>query len=286
MSIYLGDSGGVTLQRTAVGAGYIAGELVVADVDANARRWSFDYPTGAIITGDRIEIATQDGTDLELVEGHVYPDGRWFAHVDMAGGIRLYTNFQDAVNGGYSTAIDLVTPTKDQYIYVRNRDEDYNCVAQIQNYEITTSRETVDLTVLGENFRENYANGLISGQGTLNCLWEYRHLPCDEGVSTTSELPNYFAQLLLRLEQGSLFKGHFFLSRCESPSTWYEADCVVTNVAFTFDPTQIVRTQIQFVTTGQIKLMLGEIPSYLLLQDDDNLLKEDSGKLELEEDDD
>ena len=286
MSIYLGDSGGVTLQRTAVGAGYIAGELVVADVDANARRWSFDYPTGAIITGDRIEIATQDGTDLELVEGHVYPDGRWFAHVDMAGGIRLYTNFQDAVNGGYSTAIDLVTPTKNQYIYVRNRDEDYNCVAQIQNYEITTSRETVDLTVLGENFRENYANGLISGQGTLSCLWEYRHLPCDEDVSTTSELPNYFAQLLLRLEQGSLFKGHFFLSRCESPSTWYEADCVVTNVAFTFDPTQIVRTQIQFVTTGQIKLMLGEIPSYLLLQDDDNLLKEDSGKLELEEDDD
>ena len=57
-------------------------------------------------------------------------------------------------------------------------------------------------------------------------------------------------------------------------------------MAFTFDPTQIVRTQIQFVTTGQIKLMLGEIPTYLLLQDDGNLLKEDSGKLELEEDDD
>ena len=286
MSIYLGDSGGVTLQRTAAGAGYIAGELVVADVDANAKRWSFDYPTGAIITGDRIEIATQDGSDLELVDGHVFPDGRWFAHVDMAGGIRLYTSFEESVNGGFANAIALVTPSKNQFIYVRSRDEDYNCVAQVQNYEITTSRETVDLTVLGENFRENYSNGLISGQGTLNCLWEYRRQPCDDEVDASSEVPHYFAQLVLRLEQGSFFKGHFFLSRCGTPAVWYEADCVVTNVAFTFDPTQIVRTQIQFVTTGQIKLMLGELPSYLLLQDDDKLLKEDGGKLELEEDDD
>ena len=286
MSIYLGDNGGVALQRSAVGAGRIAGELVVADVDVNARRWSFDFPTGAIITGDRIEIATQDGSDLELVDGHDEPDGNWFAHVDMAGGIRLYDSFEKAVNGGFTNAIALTKPSKNQFIYVRNRDENYNCVAQIQNYEITTSRETVDLTVLGENFRENYANGLITGQGTLNCLWEYDYRLCD--VSTKYEVPHYFAQLILRLEQGSFFKGHFFVTKCDTPAVWYESDCVVTNVAFTFDPTQIIRTQIQFVTTGEIKLMIGELPSYLKLDSStlrdagDSLLQENNDLLELE----
>ena len=283
MSIYLGNSGGVTIKRTAVGAGFIGGTLQIADVDANANRFSFDFPSSAIITGDRIEIATQDGSNLELVEGHDFPDGRWFAHVDMAGGIRLYDTFEKSINGGFTNAISLITPSKSQPIFIRNRDDDYNCVAQIQSYDISTSRENVDLTVLGESFRENYANGLISGQGSLTCLWDYRKTMCDPNYSAESETPNYFAQLLLRLEQGSSFMGHFFVNRSTSPAVWYQADCVVTNVAFTFEPAQAIQTVIQFVTSGEIRLMMGELPAFLLQQDDDLILLEQTGALELEE---
>ena len=66
MSVYLGESGIVEIQRTAVGAGFIAGTLAPGDVDPAAKRFSFDFEVGALITGDRIEIATQDGSDLEL----------------------------------------------------------------------------------------------------------------------------------------------------------------------------------------------------------------------------
>ena len=283
MSVYLGESGCVEIQRTAVGSGFISGTLEIADVDQNSRRFSFDFPTGALITGDRIEIATQDKSNLELVKDHEYPDGRWYCHVDQTGGLRLYETFADAVNGLFDTAVELVTPTKVQPIFVRNRDDDFNPLAQIQQYEITTNREAVDLTVLGDSFREQYANGLISGQGSIQCLWEYKYGLCDSTVDYSKELPNYFAQLVLRLEQGSLFKGRFYLHESCEQAVWYVADCVVTNVGFSFTPAALVRTTIQFVTTGPIQLLIGQLPNYILQEDRSNILLEDGGRLEQEE---
>ena len=159
-------------------------------------------------------------------------------------------------------------------------------MAQTTEWSLTTQRESVDLTVLGENFRDNYANGLISGQGETTCLWEYRYAPCDDKVSITQELPHYYAQLLLRLEQGALFKGRFFVHYCgDGAKVWYDADCVVTSVGFAFAPGQPIRTSVQFVTTGEIKLNVGE-PDRMLLQEDDGLiLQENAGPILLEEPD-
>jgi hypothetical protein len=283
MSVYLGESGCVEIQRTAVGSGFISGTLEIADVDQNAKRFSFDFPVGALITGDRIEIATQDKSNLELVKDHDYPDGRWYCHVDQTGGLRLYGTFAEAVNGRYDPAVELVTPTKAQLIFVRNRDDDFNPLAQIQQYEITTTREAVDLTVLGDSFREQYANGLISGQGTIRCIWEYLYSGCDIDVTYGQELPNYFAQLVLRLEQGSLFKGRFYLHEQLNQAVWYTADCVVTNVGFAFSPGAIVQTSIEFVTTGPIQLLIGQLPTYILQEDRGDILLEDGGRLEQEE---
>jgi len=283
MSVYLGESGCVEIQRTAVGSGFISGTLEIADVDQNAKRFSFDFPVSALITGDRIEIATQDKSNLELVKDHDYPDGLWYCHVDQTGGLRLYRTFADAVNGQYDPAIELVTPTKAQPIFVRNRDDDFNPLAQIQEYEITTNREAVDLTVLGDSFREQYANGLISGQGSIQCLWEYKYGLCDSTVDYSKELPNYFAQLVLRLEQGSLFKGRFYLHEQLNQAVWYTADCVVTNVGFAFSPASVVRTSIDFVTTGPIQLLIGQLPTYILQEDRYDILLEDGGRLEQEE---
>ena len=282
MTVYLGDTGIVELKRTALYP--IAALLASGDVDADAKRFSFDFPTGALITGDRINIGTQDGTDLELVDGRNYPDGRWYCHVDKVGGVRLYDAFQDAVNGYKDNAVELVAPSKDQRIYVINRDDDYNCVGQISQYEITTSRETVDLTTLGDNFRESYANGLISGQGNISCFWEYKYRNCDESVGEHTELAQYFAHLVLRLDQGSSFLGRFYIHRGEGEAVWYEAECIVTNVGFSFEPGVPVRTRIDFVTTGPIQLIIGTPPSYLLKEDEFNLLQENGSLIELEDD--
>ena len=289
MSVYMGEQGLITLERSAIGAGAqaLATTLEPADVTIADKRFSADFPPSALINGDRIEIATQDGSILELVDGHTYPDGFWYCHVDQAGGIRLYDNFAPAVAGSKAEALDLIAPSAPQAIYIRNRDETYNCVAKTTEWSLTTQRESVDLTVLGENFRDNYANGLISGQGETTAFWEYRYDKCDDEVSINQELPNYYAQLLLRLEQGALFKGNFYVYYgCgDGPSVWYAADCIITSVGFAFTPGQPIRTSVQFVTTGEIKLNIGEPERDLLQEDLGFILQESDGKLRLEEPD-
>ena len=295
MSIYLGSEGLLAIQRSSIGAGSqaLATSLEAGDVTVSEKRFSADFPSSALISGDHIEIATQDKTNLELVKDHEKPDGYWYCHIDKAGGIRLYSDFNDAIEGKKSEALELVTPSKTQEIYIRNRDESYNFVGQTTEWSLTTERQAVDLTVLGEDFRDSYANGLISGQGQTSCLWEYKYdEPCDTWKLSKKELPHYYAQLLLRLEQGSLFKGQFFIHYDSTQSVWYQADCVITSVGFAFAPQQLVRTNIQFVTSGEVKLLVGTPASKLALDDNNitrlrsGLLLQDNGSpIDLESDD-
>ena len=113
MSIYMGEQGTVLIKRTADG-GLLRSNLDPDDVNVNRRRFSFDFPPDALISGDRIEIYTDDGSELQLVEGHNFPDGMWHCHIDDAGGVRLYTEFEDAINGGFDKALLLVLPTEHQ----------------------------------------------------------------------------------------------------------------------------------------------------------------------------
>ena len=83
---------------------------------------------------------------------------RW-VHVDQTGGIRLYTIYQDAVNGGKDNAVELVAPSSDQNIVV-DVVKTAHCIAQMRSWEITTQRETVDTTILGEEYRQFYDQGL------------------------------------------------------------------------------------------------------------------------------
>jgi len=286
MSVYMGEQGLISLQRTAVGTGAnaLATVLEPSDVTVADKRFSADFPPSALINGDRIEIATQDNSNLQLVDGHDFPDGNWFCHIDKAGGIRLYDTFADAVAGAKGPALALIAPAESQPIYIRNRDETFNCVAKTTEWSLTTQREAVDISVLGQSFRDQYANGLISGQGETTAFWEYRYGRCDSDIDLTEELSNYYAQLLLRLEQGALFKGRFFIYAC-SPAVWYEADCVVTSVGFAFQPGQPIRTSVQFLTSGEVKLIVGEPERYLRQEDLDLILQENDGRIRLEEPD-
>jgi len=289
MAIFLGQQGHVELRRDANGQA-LATNLDPDDVSPDRRRFSVDFAAGALITGDQITIATVDKAPLELVAGHVdeegqyYPDWRGYIHVDDAGGIRLYSVFSDAVAGGRDTAIDLVQPSTSQAVLIQTRDTQYNCLAQVTKYELTTSRDQVQTDVLGDEFRSYYEAGLISGQGTLNCFWQHARGICEE--ESDPEFSSYLARLILRLKQGSGFAGRFYVySSGTDPAVWYDTQCIVTNVGLSVSPAQIVETQIQFAATGPIVLHQGQPTGYLLQEDDGVLLQEDGSPIELEDSD-
>jgi hypothetical protein len=281
MSIYLGREGYVQLKRIAETDEYVRGVLTPNDVNVSERRFSFSFSVSVFITGDRIELGTQDFSNLVLIQNHSFPDALVYVNVDDAGGIRLFDTFEQAVNGDINDALPLERDTGNQNIRARTRDPALNFISQVYKYEITTSRDSVDVTDLGKSFRENYSNGLISGQGSLSCFWEYKNTLGDDKVGGKDEVPNYMAKLLLRLRQGSVFLGRFIIfDDKKGHKIYYQMRCVVTNVAIqagTRD--EIIETEINFVTSGSIALKVSQDFGSLLLEDSSKLLAEDSTQI-------
>ena len=291
MAVFLGDSGKLRIRRDSHDQA-LTTSLDPDDVNVNRNRFSVDFASGALITGDEITIATVDKSPLQLVAGHVdasgayYPDWRGYIHIDDAGGIRLYEDFSDSLAGKYETALQLVQPSSNAPVFITTRDDDYNCLASVTKYELTTSRDQVQTDVLGDEFRSYYEAGIISGQGTLSCFWEHQQGLC-EGNNPEGgppEFSSYLARLVIRLKMGSGFDARFFIYTApDQPSVWYEAKCIVTNVAVSVEPTQMVVTQIQFATTGQIELHQGTPEAYLLQEDRDRILQENGASILLED---
>lgn len=299
MAVYLGDNGRVLISRSG-GKQPMLFELRNSDINVARRRFAAPASGAQFITGDVIEISTlptQDNIPLELVPGNVDDNGRiynsyeGYVHVDALGGLRLYESLDDAIPGSYNRAVELgeFTGKTEQLISIRVVPQsDKNCLAHVRDFEITTTRENIDTTCLSNRYRKEYEDGLIQGQGTLNCFWDYLSDVCPNSCAryeeidaySSVEFAEYLAQLCIRLVQGCDFHGYFFLYyNCdkEEKSTWYEcADCLVTNVVVNVEPTQLITAQIQFVTSGPIVLRHGYLPSYVL-QEDDSLLLQENG---------
>ena len=293
MAIYLGDAGHIELKRRDLN-NVIEVALNPADVDVERKRFSVSGidSESVLLSGDRVKFETVGNPQplLELVEGVTDQTGiTRFVHVDPMGGIRLYETFSEAISGERASGLALVEPSVDQRISIDIEDSDYRCLAGVREYEITTSRETLDLTNLGEEFRKSYASGLITGQGSCTAIWDYQHA----GGDSTHEFAQYLVQLVLRMQLGAAFDGHFYIKKlgCTPASQecagldntanqaiWWEAPCIVSNVAMAFNPGQIIQTRIDFVTTGQFQLKSG-VPPSALLQDpstfEDDLLLSD-----------
>jgi len=291
MSVYLGNNGCVQLRRTGNPVGFT---LEPDDVDAPARRMSveFDGPC-PFFTGDQLEIIRVDSTaDLQLISGMSERDVTKWVHVDAMGGMRLFSTLDAALSGKVADAVELVTPSEEQQITIDVSNLNYSCVGQVKSYELTTERETIDISLLGDEYRSRYDQGLISGQGQIEAIWDQRASLCDDmQVDASNEMPHYFAQLVIRFKEGADFKGIFYIYKDEAEvsSVWYEADCIVTNVGMSFVPTDVISTTIQFVTTGPIALRMGSLPGYLLQENstptDENLflLEQPPGFIEIEE---
>jgi len=295
MGVYLGNNGNIELTRKSLEG---AKESVVnpSDVNASRNRFSFDFDEGFLINGDLIEIATTDGTDLDFVDatgwsvGSVQTSGNWYVFIDELGGIRLYDNFDDSLEGSTTGLISLAAIARDIPIRVSVRDRDRRILASVTDYELNTNRETVDITALSDQYRQQYSS-LISGSGRITAQWDY--------VNETGREPvNYLMQLVLRTEIGSSFHAKFYI---KSPNTdaaggafastqfndslWWEFDALVTNSATSFTPSDVIVSTIDFVATGAIRLRARTTTQRKLLQESgDPILLEQSGYLLLEGD--
>lgn len=281
MGVYLGTAGRVEIKRDP-GEQLLTTVLDPGDVNTARKRFSVDFSLGSLITGDKVVIATLDGTTLELVSGHSEPDWSGYVNVDPVGGIRLYASFTNALNGGTANALTLVAPSSAKSISIKSQDEKFDTLGQVTSYELTTSRDQVNTDVLGSEFHNFYEAGLISGQGRLSCFWEHTRTGVASDSSSDNEFSSYLARLLLRIKQGAGFVGRFYTFAGAQSAVWYESQCLVSNFAIKVERGRVITAEIEFVVTGPIELREGIVPDDLLLESGDKVLLESGDTILLE----
>jgi len=287
MAVYLGAYGRLTLRRK-TSNGIKESVVNSSDVNVGKKRFSFDFDTGFLISGDQVEITSTNNTTLNFVSssgwsnGVKQSSGKWFIHVDELGGVRLYTTFGDALAGGTASAIALDAIATDIPIKIIVANASNRILGAITNYELNTNRETVDTTALSDQFRSQWSS-LMSGSGRIDCHWDYK----DSYGGGTYETANYLLQLVLRTEVGSEFSAQLFLKTGGyAPSyaaedvddqIYYEINGVLTASALAFTPDNIVTMAADFVTTGPIRLLAKTASDFRVLQEsaDGILLEQD-----------
>lgn len=307
MAVYLGNAGLIQLQR--VGSGAFHTQLDAGDVDPSAKRFSFDFPDGTFVTGDRITLRRleADGSisaqPLDFVaasgweDSQQHPDGAWFVNVDPVGGVRLFKAWADALRGDSADAVALQAPSGSYRVVASITDgSSSRCLGEVITYELTTERNALDVTSLGDAFQQQ-VSGLISGGGSIECFWDWHLSQCsNRGLTADVELANYLHQLVLRQQLGSAFRGVFFLKSsgaepitedldqvATKASLFYAVDCLITEVGMAFEAGEPVRSKINFVTTGEIQLLYTVPDDYLLQEDSDRInLETGDGKILLE----
>jgi hypothetical protein len=293
MGIYLGNVGNIEITRKSF-EGDKESIVNPGDINTTRDRFSFDFDEGYLISGDLVELTTLDGTTLDFVDASgwgnntVQTSGNWYVFIDELGGIRLYDNFDDSLEGSSSGLVPLVDITRDIPIRVVVRDRDTRILASISDYELNTNRETVDITALSDQYRQQYSS-LITGSGSLTAQWDYAKKTGEEPV-------HYLMQLVLRTEIGSGFRAKFYIKSADTDAAggsffssqfndalWWEFDAIVTNSATSFAPGEIIVSRIDFVATGAIRLRARTTVASRLLQEDGSpLLLEQGGYYLLE----
>lgn len=279
MTVFLGQYGKVKLKRAAKGS--FESAISPDDVNLSLNRLGFDGSLENLLTGDRVDIYTPDARGLECFPVSTWPSAvatqnnvSLFVHVNQAGGLRFYRSFTEAVNNTRATELPLASFAGDPItIRVSVRDADFNLLGNVVSYEVNTNRDAIDTTALSDKFRQQYTAGLISGNGTLNCQFNYE----TSGVEETSLL---MLQLIQRVDLGAAFDCALFLTDRDTDSTvqtvYYDISALVTNAGVTVNADSIIECTIDFVTAGEIRLLVGKPAGYILQENDYKIRQEQS----------
>jgi len=250
MTVYLGNAGNVELIRDS--GDTITGTIRAVDVNTTLGMFSFDFSFGAFVTGDFVEFSS--ASTLSFVSGWAYPKGNWFVNVDQLGGLRLYNTYSDAIAGTSNNRVALAVPGAAIAVSCRILNSVPRLLANIIRFELSTDREAVDTSSLGDEFRNQYST-LITGSGSIDCIFDY-------ATAGQTEIAVYLHNLLLRQQFGSDFKANLYIltegqaqgANAANDSVWYEISGVMTNAAIQCTAGDIIESRFTFVTTGEIKL--------------------------------
>lgn len=291
MTIFAGHYGSIEFKR--VGSGNrLDLEVRAADIFYSRKRFALgmpgglDIPFGTITTGDRVRISTSDARGLPFrfyknAANTVYVDNpgaaigplEFFANVDAMGAIRMYRNFADAIsNPGLRYLAVPLSKSEGEApwpVTVNLLPGAFNTLGQVQGFEISTDRESVDTTSLGEKFR-GFSASAITGNGSVDCLFSFKNL-------IGNEVPLALAELIQKIEIGSRFEGKFYILEpgtpqppgyTENEGVYYQVEGLLTKSAFSMRADQLAECSFDFVTAGEFKLRSGETPIDLTTEND------------------
>lgn len=291
MTFFLGTKGNVKLRRGSnIGLGSLADQIIPDDINTTLNRLSFDGALDNLLTGDRVDITTTDSRGLVCFPASTWSDNTInngisaFVHVNAMGGLRFFPQFEDAVNNDrtkeYPLAAFAGAPLN---IIVRIRDAKMNVLGNVINYQFNTDRESIDVTSLSDKFKQQFSAGLISGGGTISCAFDYQ-------TTGVKETPLLALQLIQRLDIGSEFDLALYLTDEEvDPNVttiFYDITALVTRAGVQVTAGDVIECAIDFVTTGEIRLLIGKPSAYILKEDDARIELEQSVDFLLQEIDD
>lgn len=291
MAVFLGNTGNIRLRRgSSKNYGSFSDQIEPDDVNTSLNRLGFTSSLDNLLTGDRLEISTSDPRGLVCFAASAWDSAvvedtiSAYINVNAAGGLRFFPSFEDAVNNVRANELALAAftgaPIAIDYIV---RDLRHNVLGNVTGYTFNTDRESIDVTALSDKFRQQYSAGLISGNGSIDCLFDY--------ISTgIKETPLLMLQLIQRVDIGSEFDLALYVTDrsldASLTSVYYEMTALVTRAGITLNTENAIECSIDFVTTGEVRLLIGEPAGYILKEDDDRIQLQQSLDFLLQEVDD
>jgi hypothetical protein len=278
MTYFIGNVGNVRLRRN----NEIALSALVKDADVTVvlNRVGFETATDNLLTGDKVTISTADPRGLlfftvgSWVDGEGVEQRSFSAHINVnaAGGLRFFPTFADAVNNNRAAEYQVQSFAGDPLlIQLVVRDISANVLGDVTGYTFNTDREGLDATTLNDKFKRMYSAGLISGSGKIDCLF-------NNVTSGVKETPLLMLQLIHRVDIGSEFDCLLSITDSAndpalsaSDNIYYEFTAMVTRSGLELSGADVISCSIDFVTTGEIKLLVGRPSGYILKEDDDRL---------------
>lgn len=275
MTYFLGHYGKIKLRRKSPGS--FRSSVLPADVNTTLNRFGLEGSVENLLTGDQVVLSTDDPRGLDFLPASTWPDAGGvtqsmvvaYANVNAIGGVRLFNTFSQAVNNDRTYEYPVETFSGAAIpLDVRVYGSVERVLGDVTGFTFNTDREALDATSMSDRFKQMYSAGLISGSGSIDCLFNV----ANSGLVENSLL---MLQLINRTDLGSEFS--CFLQLIEDnvypgrSDVYYEFNAMVTKSGIEVRSDQVISCAIDFVTTGEIRLLIGEPSGYILKEDDDRL---------------
>ena len=285
MTFFLGHYGKVKLERRSAEA--FNSTILPADINVSLSRFSFVDSLENIVTGDQITITTADARGLDFLPVSTWPgiydaatniiipnsitynNIKAYVNINAMGGIRLFDTFTAAINNTRADEYPLETFTGDALVIsVQINGSVERVLGDVTGFTFNTDREALETTTMSDKFKRMYSAGLISGSGSIDCLFNTEN----SGQTENSLL---MLQLINRTDIGSEFKCFLQLTEddiySETQDIYYEFNAAIVKAGIEVKADQIISCVFDFVTTGEIRLLIGEPSGYLLKEDTDRI---------------